>query len=120
MMIVGRGARALLVGCCAALTLVGCSSVDDAGACANLLGSLDDGAAAISAAAADPATAGDELRAFAEDLRTAADGAGGEIAAAADDLATAYEDIAARIENGEVPGPEEFEPAAVSLREACT
>jgi len=119
-MIIGSGVRTLLVRCCAGLALVGCSSVDDAGACANLLGSLDDGAAAISAAAADPATAGDELRAFAEDLRTAADGAGGEIAAAADDLATAYEDIAVRIENGEVPGPEEFEPAAVSLQEACT
>lgn len=119
-MIISRPGRTLALVCCAGLVLVGCSAADDAGACADLLGTLTEGAGAISAAAADPATAGDELRAFAEDVRTAADGTSDEVALAADELAALYEGVADRIENGEVPGIDEFDAAAASLREACS
>jgi hypothetical protein len=117
--IVGR-LRELALAAVAALALAGCASGGDAAACADLIDTVEQGADAISGAADDPATAGPELRAFAEDLRDAAEGASGAVGLAAAELANLYEGMADRIEAGELPDVAGVVAAAQALEAACT
>jgi hypothetical protein len=119
-MIIRRVVRSVALGSCACLALAGCSSDGDARVCADLVDTMNDGAASISAAAEDPATAGDELRSIADDLRTAAVGASAPIVSATDDLAGLYEAMAQGFESGDIPDMSGLESAATSLQEACS
>jgi hypothetical protein len=119
MMILSR-LGSLAVGCCAGLALVACSSPDDTAACAGIIRSLTEGSEAIAAAAQDPATAGVQLRGFAEDLREAAEGTNEEISSAAEDVAALYEGMANDIETSGVPDMSELTSTIGRLQDACT
>ena len=118
-MIVGRIVSALVAAASATL-LVACSSAEDAGACVDLIQVMTDGTDSIAAAVEDPATAGEQLRAFAVDLRSESSAASDAIGAAAEDLATFYEQMADDIEAGGVPDMSTLSARIGALQEACT
>jgi hypothetical protein len=119
-MMVRRRLGSLVPTMCLGLAVVACSSADDTAACAGIIRSITEGSQAIAASAEDPATAGDQLRGFADDLRAAAEGANEEISSAAEDVATLYDDMADDIETSGVPDMSQLTSTIGRLQEACT
>jgi hypothetical protein len=119
MMTAGRRLRATVVGSCAVLVLGACSVAEDGTACVEMIRVLSDGAEAIRGSVEDPATAGAQLRAFAEDLRSASEGATEEVHAAAEELATLYDAMADDIETDAVPDMSTLTAKVGALQEAC-